>query len=132
MDRCPKVIAVDFGGTLCDTETHEIGEAHEEVIQWVKMRKALGDKIILWTCRTGEKLTGAILWCEKRGLRFDAVNENIPEKIEEYGADCRKVYADIYVDNKCLPWNTIMKEIANEQEKLDERFAAVIDILQNN
>jgi hypothetical protein len=35
-----------------------------------------------------------------RGLVFDAYNENLPELIERYGGDCRKISADFYADDK--------------------------------
>ena len=59
-----------------------------------------GAKLILWTCREGELLDKAVAWCEERGLFFDAVNDNIPESIEKYGNNCRKVSADIYIDDR--------------------------------
>ena len=44
-------------------------------------------------------------WCRKWELEFDAVNENLPEIIERYGSDGRKIYADVYIDDKsCFPW----------------------------
>jgi hypothetical protein len=36
----------------------------------------------------------------ERGLVFDAYNENLPERIAEYGGDCRKISADFYADDK--------------------------------
>ena len=47
----------------------------------------------------GELLDKALEWCEEMGLLFDAVNDNIPESIEKYGSNCRKVYTDIYIDD---------------------------------
>lgn len=60
----------------------------------------MGDKLILWTCREGALLDEAVLWCLNRGLKFDAVNDNLPEDIEKYGNNCRKVNADVYLDDK--------------------------------
>lgn len=97
-----KIIAVDFDGTLCQSKFPDIGRPNENVINYVKERKKNGDKLILWTCRTGERLTDAILWCEKRGIIFDAVNENLPEIIDAMGGDTRKIYADEYLDDKAL------------------------------
>ena len=37
------------------------------------------------------------------GLRFDAVNENLPENIEFFGNDCRKVWANEYWDDRAVP-----------------------------
>ena len=36
-------------------------------------RKKQGNKIILWTCREGERLQEAVEWCRGYGLEFDAV-----------------------------------------------------------
>ena len=49
-----------------------------------------------------EQLEDAVAWCKERGLEFDAVNENLPELIELYGNDCRKINADIYIDDKAV------------------------------
>ena len=95
-----KVIAVDFDGTLCKNRWPNIGEAYNEVINECIRRQAEGDKIILWTCRSGALLDDALLWCLNRGLKFDAVNDNLAENIEKYGNNCRKVWADEYWDDK--------------------------------
>lgn len=34
------------------------------------------------------------------GLKFDAVNENLPEVIELMGGDSRKIFANEYIDDK--------------------------------
>ena len=42
---------------------------------------------------------------EKMYMDVDDVNENLPEIIERYGSDGRKIYADVYIDDKsCFPW----------------------------
>ena len=74
-----KVIATDFDGTLCENKWPDIGEPNEEIIHYLKEQQAAGAKIILWTCRVGERLEEAVRWCCDRGLIFDAVNENIPD-----------------------------------------------------
>lgn len=97
-----KVIAVDFDGTMCRNAWPEIGKANVAVLDLLRFRKAQGDKIILWTCRSDKLLTDAVEWCEARGLHFDAVNDNLPENIARYGNNCRKVWADYYVDDKAV------------------------------
>lgn len=97
-----KIIAVDFDGTLCEDKWPEIGDARESLIWHLRCRRAVGDKIILWTCRVGERLQEAVEWCSERGLIFDAVNENLPEVIEACGGDSRKIYADEYIDDKMV------------------------------
>ena len=55
--------------------------------------------MILWTCREGKYLDEAKEWCRARGLEFDAINDNVPEAIEEMGYNSRKILADEYWDN---------------------------------
>lgn len=94
------IIAVDFDGTLCENKYPEIGEPNTRIIKQLLKQQENGDKFILWTCRTGKELDEALIWCREFGIVFDAVNENLPERIEQYGGDCRKVFADEYWDDK--------------------------------
>jgi hydroxymethylpyrimidine pyrophosphatase-like HAD family hydrolase len=97
-----KIIAVDFDGTLCENKWPEIGRPNGHLIRYLRELKLAGHKIILWTCRTGQPLDDAIEWCAKYGLIFDAINENVPEAIERFGGDCRKIFADVYYDDKAV------------------------------
>ena len=94
------IIAVDFDGTLCENKYPEIGKPNSVFIDELKVRKDNGAKIILWTCRVGDKLEQAIDWCRDHGLIFDAVNQNLPEIIESFGGDLRKIFANEYIDNR--------------------------------
>ena len=44
----------------------------------------------------------AVDWCRGYGLEFDAVNSNIPEMIEWYGKDTRKIGYDVLIDDKAV------------------------------
>lgn len=95
------IYAVDFDGTLCENKWPEIGEPNIELIGYlIMMRKTVGAKIILWTCRTGEMLDNAVAWCSEQGLEFDAVNRNLPDVIEAFGDDTRKIFANMYIDDR--------------------------------
>ena len=98
-----KIIAVDFDGTLCKNNWPEIGAPNEELIEYLCNRHKDGDKLILWTCRVDEMLQKAVEWCKERNLIFDAVNENLPEIIESFGSDTRKIFANEYIDDRNLP-----------------------------
>ena len=93
----PKKIAVDFDATLRLYKVLQVSEPNELLIKKLIEARQRGHKIILWTCREGEKLQEAIVWCREHGLEFDAVNENITDP-QETEAD-HKVRADVYVDN---------------------------------
>lgn len=100
------IIAVDFDGTLCEDAYPSIGMPKLQTLNWVKQQKAAGHEIILWTCRCGERLEEAVEWCWAHGLLFNEVNSNIKDKVKLYNNDCRKIYADMYLDDKSvfLPW----------------------------
>jgi hypothetical protein len=102
MERGYSIIAVDFDGCLCESKWPEIGESNTLLIERLKRRVEKGDKLILWTCREGDKLREAVEWCKSWGLEFDAVNENLPEMNALYGNDSRKIGADVYIDDKAL------------------------------
>jgi len=94
------VIAVDFDGVLCENQWPQIGPEKKGNIELAKYRKQAGAALILWTCRCGEQLDEAVAWCRERGLEFDAVNENLPERVAFYGSESRKISADEYWDDK--------------------------------
>lgn len=94
--------AVDFDNTLAVTRFPEIVEPKRKIVAAVKMLKANGHKVILWTSRAGRDLEAAVEWCHGQGLEFDAVNEPLPEQVARWGNDTRKVYADFYIDDKAM------------------------------
>lgn len=101
MSNKTEIIAVDFDGTLCENKWPEIGEPNIRLIECLKEdQREYGTKLILWTCRAGEKLEEAVNWCADHGLVFDAVNENLPEVVEWMGGDTRKIFADRYIDDR--------------------------------
>lgn len=99
-DIYPKIIAVDFDGTLCENKWPEIGDPRNDIIERVKIQQRDGAKIILWTCRKDEMLDKAVEWCARHGIIFDAVNENLPHIIDNFGGDTRKIFANEYIDDK--------------------------------
>ena len=103
----PKTIAVDFDGTLCYSKWPELGEPNKPLIQYLKAWRDQGNKLILWTCRAGEALDNAVSWCRDQNLEFDAVNDNLPEIIEMYGNNSRKVSCDFYIDDRAILPETI-------------------------
>ena len=95
----PYIIAVDFDGTLVTNKFPEIGEIREKLWAAIQYAHWQGNKIILWTSRTGKTLDDAVEFCKLHGLEFDAVNENIAE-VQAVGWNARKVFANIYIDDR--------------------------------
>ena len=96
------VKAVDFDGTLSFGQWPQCGPPNKGLIEFLKKRKNQGDKLILWTCRDGDDLDAAISWCSCNGIVFDAINDNLPEVIERYGTNSRKISCDYYIDDKSI------------------------------
>ena len=107
------IIAVDFDDTLFkynpppagvrdySGRLDSIGEPIWKWINWAAFQRDQGHKLILWTCREGSALALAVEAAAMVGLHFDAVNANIRTDDEHlYWPDCRKVKADIYLDDK--------------------------------
>lgn len=118
------IIAVDFDGTLItgnkwpDVE----GEPNHHLISILIRERKRGNKVILWTNRTDKPeqeeypLRTAIDFCKNAGLEFDAINENLPEIIQAYGNNSRKVSADLYIDDKALAPEVINLMLFDEFE----------------
>lgn len=122
MGRDYKVIAIDFDGTLFETEYPKILRPILPVIEMAKARQEKGDKLILWTCREGPELDAAMEACREQGLEFDAINDNLEEAKTEWGNNPRKVAADEYWDDKNA-WN-----YSEYDEDGDEKFRVNISI----
>ena len=102
MSQPYQIIAVDFDGTLCYSNWPDLGEPNRPLIEYLKQMHASGNKLILWTCRAGEALEKAVSWCREHQLEFDAINDNLPEIVEMYGNNSRKITCDYYIDDKAV------------------------------
>ena len=90
------ILAVDFDGTLQLNGSTANALLFAHLIQCQRR----GDIVILWTCRTGKRLVEAVQFCTANGLRPNYVNDNAPEVIRRLGVNPRKIYADVYIDDK--------------------------------
>lgn len=115
------VIAVDFDGTLADTRFPEIMGPRKDVIAYCKLQRHLGNKLILWTCRVGEDLEAAVQFCKEQGLEFDAINDHLPEQKARWNNDTRKIWADMYIDDKNVSIDTVKNAVEMIREVLDEK-----------
>lgn len=113
------IIAVDFDGTIVQHKYPKIGKEIPFAIKTLKLLQQKGHKLILWTYRSGKELDEAVKYCEEKGLVFHAVNNDFDG--EEFdNTYSRKIYADIYIDDRNIlgipSWEEIHKLIT-EREK---------------
>ena len=114
------IYAVDFDGTLAETNFPEIKGPRKKTIAAVKLLKAQGHKIILWTSRIGADLENAVEWCKEQGLVFGSVNEPLPEQIARWGNDTRKIFADAYIDDRAITPDVLEKAVDEAAKIIDE------------
>jgi len=91
-------IAVDFDGTCV---THEYPEVGKDICAVPVLKKlvAAGHKIILFTMRSGAKLSEAVEWFRQHDIPLFGINENPTQK---NWTESPKVYAHIYIDDTAL------------------------------
>ena len=103
--------ATDFDGTIFEEAWPAIGKPIPKVIAWLKNEQKQGKKIGLWTCREGAMLVEAVNACAEQGLYFDCINKNLPERIELFSTDPRKIGADHYLDDKAITVESILHPV---------------------
>lgn len=98
-----RIFAVDFDGCLVSNAWPEIGRPNLTLINALKRCQADGDKVILWTNREGDDKWKAIThMINEHNFYFNSWNSNCTSEIKQFGNDCRKVGADLYIDDKAL------------------------------
>ncbi|MDE6946263.1 MAG: hypothetical protein K2P14_03650 [Anaeroplasmataceae bacterium] len=112
------IIGVDFDGTLAVTRgTYpKIQEPIQEVIDYLKEQQAKGAYLILITMREEDVLRQAVNWAREQGLKFDAVNDNLPHMKECFNNNPRKIFCTEYIDDRNIGGiELILKEIRKKK-----------------
>ena len=109
------IIAVDFDGVIVEDKFPDVGEPDMELVNLLNMAYNQGHSVILWTSRVDDKLDTAVETCKKIGLSLTAVNNGDPGNISQYGTDPRKIYADMYLDDKALGFSRFKTYITLSQ-----------------
>lgn len=109
------IIAVDFDGVIVEDKFPDIGEPDMRLVNLLNMAYNQGHSVILWTSRVDDKLEAAVETCNKIGLSLTAVNNGDPDNLSQYGTDPRKIYADVYLDDRALGFSRYKTYIALAQ-----------------
>ena len=113
------ILAIDFDHTICLSEWPTLGCQRANAGLVINNLVNDGFGIVINTCREGVALSDAIHWLNSNNIPYHYINCNFPHIISEYGADCRKISADLYIDDKCLMglphWDEIYKLIHQKE-----------------
>lgn len=109
-DKRPKILALDVDGTALHYDgrfdSKHFGEAIRGLVEELKDLKENGWVIAIWTCRSDSPELRAHL--KAQDIPFDYVNDH-----PWNGPDGpRKIYADVYYDDKALTANGITDGLA--------------------
>lgn len=106
------IFAIDFDGTIVVTKEYPvISGLVPGAKECMELMKRKGHQIIIWTCRSNQHLDAAVLFLTSNNIPFDTVNENVQENIDEWKNNPRKVFADVYIDDRNfngVNWEEIM------------------------
>lgn len=105
MNEYKAIISVDFDGICCELAYPEIGCVREGASEYINKLYDEGYGIVINTCRSGEYEQAAIDFLKEHNIKYHYINENFPYLINLYGMDCRKISADVYIDDKNLNWS---------------------------
>jgi hypothetical protein len=131
----PRIIAVDFDGTLV---THEYPKVGIEVPGAVKVVGELieaGHRIILWTMRHDQGLIDAHNWMIAHNIPPWAINHN-PE--QSSWTDSNKAYANLYIDDAACgcpliePWFSACCSVLPKSDRPYVNWSKVEALLRNN
>lgn len=103
-ERTPMIIALDFDGTMVYHSWPELGEPIPGAFEWVRLWRAEGARIMLWTNRSHQMIGGreplqeALDMFDRHGIELWGVNENP----EQNWSTSHKQFAHLYVDDVAL------------------------------
>ncbi len=113
------IIAVDFDGTVVEDAYPRIGKPQLFAFETLKALKQERHRLILWTCRKGDRLQEAVKFCQDNGVEFYAVNSNFPDE-PLTSDDSPKIVADLYIDDRNLGgfpgWDQVWRTLKPDDE----------------
>ena len=96
------IISIDYDDTIVYADYPNIGLIKPYAREVINQLYHEGHTIIINTCRSGEHEAAAAQYLIEKGVKFHYINENHPDCIALHDNDSRKIFADIYIDDKQL------------------------------
>jgi hypothetical protein len=96
------ILAVDFDNTIVEEIYPDIGPLRDNAREVINTLYNEGHTIIINSCRSGIHEGNMEQFLIENEINFTWINCNEPDRIKHFGRDCRKISADIYIDDKNL------------------------------
>ena len=102
----PRIIAVDFDGTIVDHEFPKIGALKPGAKEVLNKWNEEGVEVIIWTCRNQvdpecgpeADIFAVRNFLNDNGIKFTTINEHAPGM--PFRLQSAKAYADLYIDDR--------------------------------
>jgi hydroxymethylpyrimidine pyrophosphatase-like HAD family hydrolase len=126
MKETPLVIAIDFDGTIVNSQWPDLGDPKPNAVEVIRRLHDEGHRIIIWTCRGADDTKKAHDWLFKHGVPHQSINIQDRDIVENFKGDVRKILADVYIDDKQLggipdDWIDIYAMLQRHIQKLPHR-----------
>jgi guanylate kinase len=112
-------IVIDFDGTIVNERYPNIDRLKRGARECINELYDAGHIIIINSCRSGDHEKHMRDFLRSCGIKYHVINNNYSPNIEKHGSDSRKLYGDIYIDEKCIfcngiiSWSHIRQTIQN-------------------
>jgi hypothetical protein len=123
-----KTVVCDFDATLTLEDNYPfIKDLNMNAIGVLKEFQRLGGRVALNTAREGQQLVYALEALKAVGFVPDIANDNLPDRIKEYGHNCRKVMGCKFIDDRCIDftgdWTLYRKILIDDNPYFKGRMA---------
>ena len=112
-------LCIDFDGTIVENAYPLVGKLKPNVVEVITKLYNEGYIILISTCRAGIYEADCYHCLKDNNIPYHYINSNLPQDIEFFKQDCRKISADIYIDDRQLggipdDWNKIYELIKSQ------------------
>lgn len=95
-----KLFAIDFDDTIAYSDFPDILGVRPHALRVMEKIKEHGGIIMVWTARSDLKPVKDFL--DFSMIPYDGINEDFEEVAAEYEGQSRKIFADVYIDDRNL------------------------------
>lgn len=122
------MVAVDFDNTISSSDSYpEIAPLRSGAKRVIHGLIERGCCILIFTCREEQSAEDAKRFLKDNGIAYMHFNQNCHERTRYWSADCRKIGADIYIDDKGFAsYDNI------DWDKMEQPLYELVDRIKSN